>query len=84
MTQTKKANSEEIVDLKPSEDGKWGERYEIVKVESNRDRLDHNPPPYIPPRLRVMHEFLGGFVIGMSAIERLLDKINTVDRKIRK
>lgn len=66
---------EEIVEMGKSTDGKY-ELVAVTKVNPNPP-----PPPFTPRKLPVFYEILGGFVIGLDAIERLMMAMNRMGKK---
>lgn len=73
----KKDKDEEIVEMGEGTDGK----YELVAVT----KVNPNPPPaqYIHRRLPVFYEFLGGFVMGLEALESFMMNIKRFGNRRR-
>ena len=73
---------EEVVDMKPDEKGTYNPTA-LVKI-NQEDQSLFEPTPPTRQNMPVFHEILGGFVIGMNAIERLMLAINEAEKKRRK
>jgi len=74
---------EEVVDMKPDEKGTYNP-IALVKVSQKEDQFIFEPT--IPTRKNnpVFYEILGGFVVGLNAIEKLMLAINKNEKKGRK
>ncbi len=70
---------EEVVEMKPDEKGTYNPTA-LVKV-NQEDQFPFEPTPPTRQNMPIFNEVLGGFVIGMNAIERLMMAINKNEKK---
>lgn len=66
--------SEEVVDMEADVDGTYKSKALVVVNSSHR-------PPMIPRRIPVMLEFLGGFVMGLEALENFMVNMKKLNKR---
>jgi len=71
--------NEEVIEMKQDESGMYNASA-LVKVNSE-DQLLFEPTPPTKQNMPIFHEILGGFVIGLGAIERLMLAIEKSKKK---